>query len=171
MANYEIVNYNIVNGIYKTKVNMEKELKDAGIEVVGNQEFYNVTCNSEIPKTKVSFKKLFQDYCALRKAEPAYTLKKNLDIERIEFQNSLVKEAYETIGEDEVRKLKYKVTDIKRKLMNMRKETQDVKIFKILDSSLPKQTYITVSDAKKKIQKAYDDIGLDCKAKSTDLSK
>lgn len=98
-----------------------------------------------------------------------YTLTELLEIMDIESRKLLVKQAYNTLGAEEVRRLKYHQSNIKREIIKRGPEKYAIKITQML--KLPRFESIPKSRIKEKIQAVYDDLGLNVKAKSTDLNK
>lgn len=165
MANYDIVNYKIVHGIYRSQLNVQKELEKHGMNVIGRD------CKiRELPDLlgtdKVSFKELFERYCTLM--ENNY-ITFSFEKEDIVTRKPLIKQAYETIGADEVRRLKYHQGNIKREIIKRGPNKYAEKIARMLE--LPLYEPISKKKIKKKIQQIYDDLGLNVKAKATDLNR
>ena len=173
MKNLEIVNYNIVNGTYKTKVNMNQALADAGFEIADDTEFTTNTPTRQemMASGKTTFKETFELYASLRAEEPEYTMKMDYRLELVESTKPLVKEAYDVLGADKVREMKYHQSNIKQELIKARKDSDDVKIVKLLDSKIKKQEPMTNKDVKQMIQDVYDALDIRAKAKATDLCK
>ena len=90
---------------------------------------------------------------------------------RIEIEKPLVKEAYEKLGPDRVREMKYHQSNIKRELTKLQHETLDTKIFLLLDEQLSRQVAIPRSEIKEKLQKIYDELKTNQTAKATDIKR
>ena len=165
MANYDIVNYKIVHGIYRSQLNVQKELEKHGMNVIGRDCMIR-----ELPDLlgtdKVSFKELFERYCTLM--ENNY-ITFSFEKEDIVTRKPLIKQAYETIGADEVRRLKYHQGNIKREIIKRGPDKYAEKIARMLE--FPLYEPISKKKIKKKIQQIYDDLGLNIKAKATDLNR
>ena len=171
LANLEIVNYGIVNGQYATQCNMKDSLTKAGLHV--NQEMIIADPDIELENLssiqKTSFKDIFEEYVEIRTGSMF-----NPDCfrrSRIEVEKPLVKEAYEVLGADKVREMKYHQSNIKREITKLKHETLDTKVFLLLDGQLPKQVAIPKADIKKKLQDIYDELKMNKKASATDLKK
>ena len=169
LANLEIVNYGIVNGQYATQCNMKDSLTKAGLHVSQGMitPDPNIQLEDLTPIRKSPFKDVFEEYVAYRESE-GY----NLDcfrMSRIEVEKPLVKEAYEKLGANKVRELKYHQGNIKREIIKLEHETLDTKVFLMLDDRLPRQVAIPKSEIKEKLQSIYNELGLKQTAKATDL--
>lgn len=171
LANLEIVNYGIVNGQYATQCNMKDSLTKAGLHV--NEEMMvpvqDIQLDDLSSILKTAFKDIFEEYVLL-KENNGY----NLDCfrqSRIEVEKPLVKEAYETLGADKVREMKYHQSNIKREITKRKHETLDTKVFLLLDGQLPKQVAIPKADIKKKLQEIYDELKMSKKATASDIKK
>ena len=170
VAKLEIVNYNIVNGIYLTQCNMLRELKKTGLNVTDSREIVFQESESVSYTPKMTFKQAFLEYYKLRENAPEYSIGRNYSIERIEFDKPLVKQAYEILGKDEVEHLKYHTSNIKRILIAKSTDSENLKIFKMLEQAFPKQEPIPAAKIKCKIQEIYDTLGIKRTAKATDLN-
>ena len=82
-----------------------------------------------------------------------------------------MKEAYEKIGADEVRKMKYHQSNIKRRLIAESQKNFAVKVVEMLDIALKKQTWIPSAKVKSELQKIYDSLGIKRTAKATDIDE
>lgn len=170
LANLEIVNYGIVNGQYATQCNMKDSLNKAGVQVI-SKEMLDTDVELENLKSieKTPFKDIFEEYVSIRESK-GY----NLDCfrrSRIEVEKPLVKDAYEKLGADKVREMKYHQSNIKRELTKRMDETLDTKVFLLLDAQLPKQVAIPKSEIKAILDNVYKDLGIQQKAKATDLKR
>ena len=172
MANLEIVNYKIVNGIYGPLCNMVKALKKNGfvIDSAVEMDVEPEAAPSPTPKRE-TFKKLFEEYCEIMANRSAYSIVPDLRQERIEYDKPLVKEAYTILGVDEVRRLNYHVSNIKRAITAKSRDDENVKITRLVNQSFPKQKAIPSDKVKKGLQEIYDTLGIPSKAKATDLAK
>ena len=166
MANYDIVNYKIIHGTYKSQINMLSELERNGMIIQESTMGESYTIPDVLGKEKVKFKDMFERYCALMEND---TLAESLEVMDIESRKPLVKQAYHTLGAEEVRRLKYHQSNIKREIIKRGPEKFAVKITRLL--KLPRFEPISKNHIKERIQAVYDDLGLNVKAKATDLNK
>jgi hypothetical protein len=166
----DIVNYKTYKHMYKNCVTVRAEYdKTSAIEL--NDSKLSLYTSDKLAKTtnaKVLFKDVFNEYVALRKiySKGQFTFgevpvignaKERIDI--IEQERPLVEIAYNLLGVDRVKELDYSTTKIKRELTVTNTNTsEDTKIIKLL--GLSEGSVIPVSEAKSKLQEAYDILGL-----------
>ncbi len=171
LANYEIVNYNIVNGIYRSQVNMVSELKKAGLNVIASRE--EDAPDEELEELKsierTPFKDIFEEYCKLKERSGLYDL--SFRESRIALEKPLVVEAYKKLGPEKVREMNYHVSNIKRELVKVKHETLDTKIFLLIDPMFEKGVAIPKAQIKAVLQKAYDELGVTEKAAANHLNR
>ena len=135
-----------------------------------NTHFEDVELENIISIEKSSFKDIFEEYAGIRSSKSMY----NMGIfraSRIEIEKPLVKEAYEILGADRVREMKYHQSNIKKEIIKRKHETADTKIFLLLDGQLRKQVAIPKSEIKQKLAEVYKELGLKQTAKATDLER
>lgn len=171
MANFEIVNYKIVHGTYKTQINMISALQDKGFNVKDNTAYIVDGSIDITAKEKISFKDMFETYCRLRENEPLYSFCRNFQIEDIENRNPFVKEAYEGLGAAEVRRMKYHQSNIKRRLIAKADKRIAYKIVQMVENTIPYYEFQTLKHIKSALQDIYNELGLTKKAKATDLDE
>ena len=87
----------------------------------------------------------------------------------IESKHPLIKPAYEQLGVAKVQALKYHVGNIRRELTKQVRLPSEYKIVKMINDAFQKQTPIAKNKAKERLQEIYDTLGLQRKAKATDL--
>ncbi|MBO7506903.1 MAG: hypothetical protein J6T67_05925 [Paludibacteraceae bacterium] len=170
-ANIEIVNYNIVNGVYRSQVNMVSALKSADLNVIASSE--EDAPDEELEELKsierTPFKEIFEEYCRLKERSGLYDL--SFRESRIALEKPLVVEAYKKLGPEKVREMNYHISNIKRELVKVKHETLDVKVFLLIDPLLEKGVAITRAQIKAILQKAYDDLGVTERAAASHLNR
>ena len=171
MANFEIVNYKIVHGTYRTQINMLSALHEKGFNVKDNTAYIMDDSIDVTIKRKISFKDMFDEYCRLKKAEQMYSFGKNFQIEDIENRNPLIKDAYEILGADEVIRMKYHQSNIKRRLIAKEDRKIAYKIVQMIETTIPYYECQPLKQIKMILQDIYDELGLTKRAKSTDLEE
>ena len=171
VAKLEIINFKIVNGQYATKTNMVIALTNTGLLVEDAEEAPEDIEGSKTVVSRTTFKDAFLQYCKLRKAQPKFCFGKNLEMEQIEAAKPMVKQAYEELGEEEVKKMDYHVSNIKRALVAKMNMTTEYKIVRIINDSIPRLVAVPVNEVKKKLQETYDSLNLIRNAKATDLAE
>lgn len=169
--NFEMMNYNVVNGIYLTKASMEAELVKNGIKMPSKRVCPTIRFASPNQMGR-SFNTLFEAYVNAVASRPKIAIGPTAEMTVIEVQDELVKEAYEKLGVDEVRRMKYHRANIQRAVIAKGDAKTDVKIMELLKQSGIRQGFrYQKNQVKDAIQAAYDTLGLKRKAKSTDLKQ
>lgn len=170
MANLEIVNYKIVNHIYGSMCNMVHELKKNRIVVDKAYETDTEAMGTPAPNAaREKFKDVFEEYVSLMENRSMFDMSAAQRLERISFDKPLVKDAYDKLGVEEVRAMNYRVSNIKRAIIVKSKMADDVKIVKMVNASLAKQTAVPAKKVKELLQGIYDELGICSTAKATDL--
>jgi hypothetical protein len=112
----------------------------------------------EYTELKTYIKTIFYDEVALQR------------IQLLEEAYSFLRNAYETIGAEEVKKLNYNQTSIKRRLIATSNKSQDNKIARILSKSgITTNSFIPLSAAKQKLKEAYKLVKKDKQPTAMDL--
>ena len=159
-----------MNGIYTAGNTVEDEMKKQGIEIT-NSDSYSEPKMAAVLSQRAKFQDLFERYCEIRENEPEICFSPSIERQMIETKNPLVREAYEKIGAAEVRKMKYRQSNIKRRLIAESRKYFAVKVVEMLDLSLKKQTWIPSAKVKTALQKIYDSLGIKKTAKATDIDE
>ena len=170
MAKHEIVNWKTVNGIYTAGNTVEDAIRNQGMEIT-NSDNYSEPKTEAVFSQRAKFKDLFERYCKIRDNEPQICFRPSAERILIETKNPLVREAYEKIGADEVRKMKYHQSNIRRRLIAESQKNFAVKVVEMLDIALKKQTWIPSAKVKSELQKIYDSLGIKRTAKATDIDE
>ena len=170
MANFDIVNYKVVNGIYSSKYNVIQELEKAGATVTNDEDYTAPQSIRLLSQRRVSFDKLFETYCAIKDEPVGYSLVPDYRLEIIEGINPLVKNSYDILGRDEVRRMKYHQSNIRREIIKRMSRAKDYRIVELIHETLPLQKAIPVARIKSELQEIYDELGIPRKAKATDLN-
>ena len=145
-------------------------MKKNGIEIT-NSDSYSEPKMAAVLSQRAKFRDLFERYCEIRENEPEICFTPNPEKVLIETKNPLVREAYEKIGADEVRKMKYHQSNIRRRLIAESQKNFAVKVVEMLDIALKKQTWIPSAKVKSELQKIYDSLGIKRTAKATDIDE
>jgi hypothetical protein len=170
LANYEIVNYNIVNNIYPCQANVISEIKQSGAEITDDTSYIAPAKIQLMGQYKLSFKELFEMYCLILDNQDKYTLTPDYRLELIVYRNPLVKEAYDKLGREEVQRMKHHQSNIKKKLIELSYKKNDYKIVEMINETLPHQKAIPVKKVKEELQSIYNQLGMpERTAKATDL--
>ena len=111
---------------------MDYELVKSGFDIAKSSQLNTPTLKVDSKDiTKRSFKETFEEYCKLMENEPQFSLGRNLELEIIEANKPLIKEAYKVLGADKVRELKYHQSNIKMEIVK-KTEPKDNLIIKLL---------------------------------------
>lgn len=178
MANFEIVNYKIVNNIYQSKCNVINELTQSGLNVTNDDDYMAPANIKLLTQAKPSFKELFDLYCQIAPTLDIETFSSMYDehpdwrIELIERKNPLVHQAYWQLGENEVKRLKYHTSNINREIeLRRHKIGTNGQIECVLPFWFKEHMAMPVKEVKEKLQNLYKSTGIQQTAKATDLKK
>ena len=171
VANWNIVRYKLINGIYSSQVNMDYDLVKSGFDIAKSSQLNTPALKVDSKDiTKRSFKGTFEEYCKLMENEPQFSLGRNLELEIIEANKPLIKEAYKVLGADKVRELKYHQSNIKMEIVK-KTEPKDNLIIKLLKDKFPMQEAIPCKEIKSELKRIYKELGITRATKATDISR
>jgi MoxR-like ATPase len=171
-ANIDIVNFKITKQVYKTGVTLCDELMKNGFNIsvaidTPESAAEKVEMN---PKAKVSFKDLFEEYVRIKEMPMILTLENlHYKLVVIEKANPLIKEAFDKLGKEKVAELKYVQTNIKRELLKQLDISNEYKIVKMIKECIAPHIALPIVTIKTKLQEIYNTVGIEKKAKATDL--
>ena len=173
LANMDIVNFKISRHIYATYVNLTDELQRNGYKVTVQTYSKVVEHLAANPTARTTFQELFDEYCRLKTmTEQFFVVESPAELcAVIEQRHPLVKQAYDELGAAKVQALKYHVGNIRRELVKGLSIGDDYKIVMMINAAFQKQTPIAKNKAKERLQEIYDTLGLQRKAKATDLAQ
>ena len=171
-ANMDIVNFKICRHIYRTYINLTNELQRNGYTITRHTFSEIMEKIENKANARVTFKELFDEYHRLKTTRPFFSLDNHEELcARIALKYPLVKQAYDELGTAKVQALKYHVGNIRRELVKGLSIGDDYKIVKMINDAFQKQTPIAKNKAKERLQEIYDTLGLQRKAKATDLAQ
>ncbi len=180
LVKLDIVNFKITHSLYASRITLKNEYGKYGFNVLPETEVFYTDKLGANTSARISFKDLFDEYVRLKKDIPMFYFG-NMDerITLIETENPWIKIAYDTLGVDKVKELKYNVSNIKRTILKYQGNKSDAaKIIECLnDVGIKEGSTIHVSECKKMLQKIYSDLGIYEKynkvktAKATDLAQ
>ncbi len=180
LVKLDIVNFKITHSLYASRITLKHEYGKYGFNVLPETEVLYTDKLVAKTSARISFKDLFDEYARLKKDIPMFYLG-NMDerITLIETEKPLIKIAYDTLGVDKVKELKYNVSNIKRTILKYQGNKSDAaKIIECLnDVGIKEGSTIRVSECKKTLQKIYSDLGIYEEynkvktAKATDLAQ
>lgn len=180
LINIDIVNFKITHQVYQSRVTIQQEYLNNNFKVINSKGFFyksdELLSNS---KARIAFKDLFEEYALLREEQPIYFHFGNYEDRRslIEQERPLIQEAYDKLGANKVRELKYNNTNIKREIYKKQSDiSTDTKIINSLaDMGIRVGVTKPSKHIKDRLQKIYETLEIrDAnhkikKAKATDL--
>ena len=164
----ELLNFRNYAEIYADSRNLitEYERNDNKITAAERHDI-RLTKLEKNAKAKIPFKELFDRYAEAYDTHPFSTDVFALSL--IERRNPLVKQAFEILGTERVRELKYNQTQIRRELIKCSADELAYKIVKRINADLPHGKAIPSKIIKERLQTIYDDLGVERRAKATDI--
>lgn len=162
----DLMNYKIEQQIYKTGVTLRKAYNSDGtlttdISYEKLDEAVTRACK------KLSFKEAFLQYAALRQSYDFGN--QTNEIVRIQ---PLVVDAYNKLGVDKVRSLRYGKSAIQKELAKLDDtNSQDEKVRMLLKETVTYPNIYTCPQLQKIIANAYDIVGISTKAKASHITK
>lgn len=172
LVNMDIVNFKLCRHIYASYVNLADELQQNGYKVIPQPYSYITEKKVAEPKARISFEELFIEYHRLKTTAVFFTFEnKEQKCVQIAAKSPLVKEAYDKLGADRVKELRYHVGNIRREIAKRQTAPLGHKIVRLLNSVFPKLKPIEKSRAKAELQRIYNDLGIRQTAKATDLER
>lgn len=119
------MNWEVIHNTFRSSISVKAEFLKVGIKVAEPlKDDYNKTLGREIakrPTIKTTFKQRFEFYARLR-TDPQLELfqQRPFDIYVMERNDELLKPAFDIVGVDKVRALKYNVRSIKNEISSFR---------------------------------------------------
>lgn len=170
MAKFEIVNYRIVNGVYSSQITVEDEMNKNGISIANNDSYTAPKNIQAMTKKRTNFEDIYKRYSEIKHEKPIM-FTADWEIELAEAIYPFIRDAYTKLGDEKVKALKYRLGAIQDALTSMTRVNPDLKIVEMADRRLPKQTPIPVKKIKEELQEIYDILGIDKRAKATDMEQ
>ena len=180
LVKLDMVNCKITHHLYNARVTLKDEYQKYGFNVLAEEQ---VVCTDRLaanPSARISFKDIFEEYVKLKYELPMFYLGNINDrIGLIEQEKPLVKEAFEVLGVEKVRSMKYNVSNIKKAMIKSNYDlSADSKIIRCLANAGIKQGITKpVNEWKAVLQDVYNTLELKesynkpKKAKATDLAQ
>lgn len=166
----DIVNYKITRGVYSNRIALIQEIEKNGFNAKNNPYKYYDCCDRLLydRKSKISLKVAIEKYSELRLFPKKEYITKKLEL--LEEVKPLIKQAYDILGIDKIRELKYNCTSIKREIA---KELEKIHLDEIKQQIIYKIGYnnqVKISLAKKILQEIYLGLGLNKKVTTSLLN-
>ena len=120
---------------------------------------------------RMSFKDCCEKYAENKQEQGIFFIGENEKLIRLRTLCPEACEAVDKLGIEEIRKMKYHKSNIRRKLTSLCGEAQEIKIKKELDRRIQKFTSYTIPQIKKILGEIYSDVNLNKKPMATDLNK
>ena len=144
----ELYNFQINKITYGSGLSITRGYEDNGIDTI-NKDYIRV--KDSISTKKLSFKDAFLQYAGRKAANPC-----SPQLLAIEKEQPLVREAYQKLGEDKVRSLRYIKKKVESALIGLENDkTTEQKIAKMITNSIKAPDAITVAKANIIIAEAY----------------
>jgi hypothetical protein len=175
----DIVNFKITHHLYSARITLKEEYQKYGFNVLDEEVKIYTDKLAANTSAKISFKQLFDEYSNLKMEVPLFYLGNiNERISLIEQAKPTIKEAYEILGVEKVRQLKYNVSNIKRALVKSRVNLSiDSKIIRCLsEAGIKEGSTLTAKKCKIILQDIYTSLNIKesyskiKKAKASDLA-
>ena len=166
----DILNYQLRNYTYSDYSILQSNLTDAHFDITGSGRYRFETIPYEaVPK--ISFKEAFKKYCKFVTSDTIWTFAPYEEIANIERTKPLVKEAYDTLGAQEVERLDYNTTKIRREIAKRMNAPIISKLIALIKQSIPYYIHKPDAEIKTILQGIYDELGINRTAKATDLNE
>ena len=167
VAKLELYTFRLEQSIYKNGIALRKAYEGTGATTT-DIDYTRIDETMDKAK-KISFKDAFIRYAELNSNK--FQLGIDSELEYLVNAQPLIVDAYNKLGSDRVRKLRYIKKDIEKALCATEdNKNLDTKIAKILYSSL-QLGFNSSASIKSSIKEAYELVGLTDKAKATDIIK
>ena len=160
----ELYNYLITQEVYKNGASVARYYRSNDVETTtGEYERLDDTLSTK----KITFKDAFLQYAEIASKHPHAPA-----LLFLEQQQPLVKAAYERLGVERVRNLRYIKKSIEAALQCLNTDkTKEQKLSVMMVKLIPTGTAITVAHANELMEQAYSQLGISKKPKSKDLHK
>lgn len=169
----DIMNFKIAHHLYESRVSLQDEYRRNNFTVAEADPLKFTDKLLANPKARISFKELYGEYAMLREQHSLQFQIGNLvDRKRlIENEKPMIKDAYEILGNDEVKRLGYDAFKINRELIKHSNRSKDAKVIELIKLEIPFLTPILCSELKESLQRIYNSVGKICTAKAIDLKE
>ena len=165
LVKLDLINFKIEKQIYSSGLQIIKNYETNGI-LTETDKFDPLEDTIDKASKKMPFKEAYLKYSELRKS-----LDFGNSAAEIAAIHPLVVDAYNKLGDDKVRKLRYIKEAIKRELINIDKsKSQDEKIAAMVKQAIEYPCRMTCQELIKIIDKAYKTIGIGTKTKAADIT-
>jgi hypothetical protein len=162
----ELYNFKITRGVYSLRVNLLDEYTKNGFSA----NSYDFITDEVIKSSKKVSN--FMETVLLVKEERESKYLLNTPIQDDAFARfPFLEKAIDLLGYEELERLEYNQTNIRRILASRLNESDFVKVQKILSEDLTNYTFYPSSVLKDRLKNVYDMVGIDKKAKGADITQ
>ena len=164
LVKLDLFTIKLEQSIYKNGISIVKNYNKNGI-VTTAPKYEKLEGTIKGAAKKLSFKEAFLLYATL--AKNPFSI--NEEMKHLATVQPLVVDAYNKLGEDKVRSLRYVKKAVEAALLNLDAEnSNDYKIAKTLNIAVG---FISIADIKKEFSNTYKNLGIDRKVKTADIEK
>ena len=164
LVKLDLFTIKLEQSIYKNGISIVKNYNKNGI-VTTAPEYEKLEGTIKRATKKLSFKEAFLLYATLSKNPFSI----NEEMKHLATVQPLVVDAYNKLGEDKVKSLRYVKKAVEAALLNLDAEnSNDYKIAKALNIAVG---FISIADIKKELSNTYKNLGIDRKVKTADIKK
>lgn len=174
LIKYDLMKYKLANETNSSIAIIKQEQEKNGFSVRNTDHNLDPSDYLKMDRNaKIKFKDAFIEYSELMESKKT-VLYDSITEERLEILEQdygFLQKAYYTLGVEEVRKLNYNQTAIKRKLIAASDKSHKNKIARILSQSgIKTNAFIPLSEVKNKLKIAYNLVKIDKQPKALDLN-
>ena len=171
--NWELRNFDIIRGIYRTQINVVKEYKDNNMNITTGESTDDDYIKIPTQLGKITIEELLEEFELITSS----LMKQVFYAELMEGEYKWLPDAIKLLGVDKIRKYNYNKANIEYAIESLSSKTSIEssvsKVSRLLGKStkLSAGKFVSLADAKKLVQKAYDSLNINTKAKGSDLAK
>ena len=171
----DIYNFKCLHHIYSLNVNMNEEYTKAGLNVITSTDKTSDRLLKN-DKTRTTFKEAIQEYDEIMKRNNTFSFILN-DGERLSLLKTkypFINDAYRVLGMEEIERMNYHVSNIKRALIVSQPKTENkVKIAKLLKTvtGFTEGNFVTGKQIKDVLGSIYETLCIDLKPSIEDFKE
>lgn len=181
LVTYDLMKYKLSMQTYSTLAIVKEEQEKAGF--TATNLIHNIQPSDMIKRDaecKIKFNEAFEEYVKLKDSTTAgkyimFTMPVETDLVRLALLESyyeIINDAFTILGVEEVRRLNYNQTNIRKSIIAKSDKSLENKIASILKKEgITRNEFISSEVSKRKLQNVYDILQIKKTAKGTDISK
>lgn len=170
MINLDRISYRIIHGYYHTQLNLDSALCNNNFSVVertwADSRYVGLMTIQHLP-----FKQCCEQYAEIKDKQGKFVFKEDEQLIRLRNINPEACIAVDKLGIEEVRRMKYHRSNIRKKVLATSGLAQEIKIKGEVDRRLHKFTSYTIPEIKQILAEIYSIVGLEKAPRATDLEK